>query len=70
MANKQAKHIVKCVKEKELEASYVLSFSLLMFDVFFLFTFYCISSLKYLVEHCHVQILVLKKENDDLPNYK
>jgi hypothetical protein len=28
------------------------------------------SSLKYLVEHLHVQILVLKKEKDGLPNYK
>jgi hypothetical protein len=58
-------------KGKRIQSILVFfSFNLLMFVVFFLFTLYCMSSLKYLVEHLHVQILVLKKEKDGLPNYK
>jgi hypothetical protein len=49
---------------------FFVSFNLLMLALFFSFTLCCTSSPKYFVKHLLVQTLVLKKEEDGLPNYK
>jgi len=41
-----------------------------MLVLFFLFILYYTSSPKYLDEHLHVQILVLKREEEGVPSYK